>query len=64
MAKTKFGVQIPLLELRIYLSVMGYTLMKGLRRWGLQATALATALGWHLHALSPMPAIRARTTRQ
>jgi hypothetical protein len=30
-------------QLRIYLSVMGYTLMTGLRRWGLQATALATA---------------------
>ena len=30
-------------QLRIYLSVMGYTLMSGLRRLGLQATALATA---------------------
>jgi len=30
-------------QLRIYLSVMGYTLMTGLRRWGLQATPLATA---------------------
>jgi hypothetical protein len=30
-------------QLRIYLSVMGYTLMTGLRRLGLQATALATA---------------------
>jgi len=30
-------------QLRIYLSVMGYTLMSGLRRLGLPATALATA---------------------
>jgi Transposase DDE domain group 1 len=30
-------------QLRIYLSVIGYTLMSGLRRFGLQATALATA---------------------
>jgi hypothetical protein len=30
-------------QLRIYLSVMGYMLMSGLRRLGLQATALATA---------------------
>jgi hypothetical protein len=30
-------------QLRIYLSVIGYTLMSGLRRLGLQATVLATA---------------------
>jgi hypothetical protein len=30
-------------QLRIYLSVMGYPLMSGLRRLGRQATALATA---------------------
>lgn len=30
-------------QLRIYLSVMAYTLMNGLRRLGLQATAMATA---------------------
>jgi hypothetical protein len=30
-------------QLRIYLSVMAYTLLSGLRRLGLQATALATA---------------------
>jgi hypothetical protein len=30
-------------QLRIYLSVLGYTLMSGLRRLGLRATALATA---------------------
>jgi hypothetical protein len=30
-------------QLRIYLSVMAYTLMNGLRRWGLQATTRATA---------------------
>ena len=30
-------------QLRIYFSVIGYTLMNGLRRLGLRATALATA---------------------
>ena len=30
-------------QLRIYWSVMAYTLMSGLRRFGLRATALATA---------------------
>lgn len=30
-------------QLRLYFSVIGYTLLNGLRRWGLQATALATA---------------------
>ena len=32
-------------QLRIYLSVIAYTLMNGLRRLGLKATAMATAAG-------------------
>jgi len=51
-------------QLRLYLSVMGYTLMNGFRRLALQATALATAqvgtIRWKLFKIGALIQVTVR----